>query len=95
MTLRTGSDRLNIEISDADDQDNRARIDVRDLKAEDDLSVVAFDNAYGSYYEPGDMLNALDVNNDGWLGAKDVEAYDYDDITVHVGKNFLELDVLA
>ena len=39
------------------------------------------------------MLDRLDVNNDGWLGAKDVEANDYDDVTVHVGQNSLTLDV--
>ena len=34
------------------------------------------------------------MNNDGWLGAKDVEQYSYDDFSVHVGPNFLELEVL-
>ena len=45
------------------------------------------------FLDHGQVLDRLDVNNDGWLGAKDVEANDYDDVTVHVGANFLELDV--
>ncbi len=40
------------------------------------------------------MLDALDVNNDGWLGAKDVVAGDNDSFSVHVGQSSLTLDVL-
>ena len=63
-----------------------------DFKASDHL---IFDSATSNdeYLDHGQVLDKLDVNNDGWLGAKDVEAYDYDNITVHVGANSLELDV--
>ena len=70
---------------------NENRIDVRDFKAEDKLEITA--SGPYEYLDHGQVLDRLDVNNDGWLGAKDVEQNDYDGVTVHVGQNFLELEV--
>ena len=41
-----------------------------------------------------DILDILDHNDDGWLGAKDVENYvNGDGFGVHVGTNSLTLEV--
>ena len=93
VTLGINSDTLTLELHDHDSPDyNEGRIDVRDFKAEDHLIFQTAHDAY-QWLDNGQTLDRLDVNNDGWLGAKDVEAYDNDAVTVHVGANFLELDV--
>ena len=93
VKLGLGKDTLQLELHEHDDPNyNDGRIDVLDFKANDKL---VFDLAHNDYdwLDNGQVLDRLDVNNDGWLGAQDVEVYDTDEVTVHVGKNFLELDV--
>lgn len=68
------------------------RVDIRDFKAEDHLTFQGEDGD-GNPYNHGQALDWLDVNNDGWLGAKDVESVNNDGFSVHVGQNFLELDI--
>ena len=74
MTLEVGQDTLAFDIHEHDWIDyNESRVDVYDFKAEDRLE---FSNTHNNYewFDHGQVLDRLDVNNDGWLGAKDVEA---------------------
>ena len=92
ITLGTGRDTLAVSMVD-NYYDSKSRVVVHDFKAEDNLSLVAYrqDQTLGN---TSSILNQLDVNDDGWLGAKDVIAGDtLDNFSVHTGKNYLELDV--
>jgi Ca2+-binding RTX toxin-like protein len=88
-----GNDKLTLDIHEHDwNGYNSSRVDVVGFTASDKLEFSSAHNDY-EWLDHGQTLDRLDVNNDGWLGAKDVEAFDYDGVTVHVGQNFLELDV--
>ena len=68
-----------------------------DFKVNDSLSLRAYSGPNGGdeFLENEQVLDRLDVNNDGWLGVGDMEVYDAqgDRITVHVGTNSMTLHV--
>ena len=89
VNLGKGADTLNAVIEELDP----VTIKVIDFKAEDHLNITG-SNQYGYPLDESVVLDQLDANDDGWLGIKDVVADNpYDDFSINVGKNFLELEV--
>ena len=89
INLGNGADTLTTTLEEGDP----ATVKVQDFKAEDHLKINAYADC-GDTFSTGAVFDALDINNDGWLGAKDTAADNpYDDFGVTVGSNFLELEV--
>ena len=88
ILVGTGSDQVDLELV----YYNPQRIDIREFTAADKLTFSAYTDY--DWCDTGQILDILDRNNDGWLGAKDVESYDNGDgFGVHVGTSTLTLEI--
>lgn len=90
ILVGTGSDYVHLDLNYWDPQ----RVDIREFTAADKLTFDVYTDY--DFLTNGQILDLLDHNDDGWLGAKDVENYDPssgDGFRVLVGTNTLTLEI--
>lgn len=70
------------------------RVDIHGFQAADKLTVNAYNGPDTGSYDTSQIFDLLDRDNDGWLGAKDVENFtDNDGFGVYVGTSSLTLEI--
>jgi Ca2+-binding RTX toxin-like protein len=91
VRLGYGSDKLHVNFSDMNGTGDV--VEVADFKVDDKLLMYSSSFEQGRGWGNSEILDLLDVNNDKWLGAKDVEARDWDGYTVRTTADSLIFEI--